>query len=113
MSHVISVELESAHELATRMVPFFKYTSFLMPRTSKRYYKLGERLDMSLTLHDRPSPFYFSTQVTWLFEDRQLPCVLTLLPKDLATGHRLNYLTHKHKSEYGKLFRSLLNSCAT
>ena len=51
--------------------------------------------------------------MTWLFENRQLPCVLTLLPKDLATGHRLNYLTHKHKSEYGKLFRSLLNSCAT
>ena len=113
MSHVISIDLESAHELATRMVPLFKYTSFLMPETSEHYYKLGERLDVSLTLHDRPCPFYFSTQVTWLFENRQLPCVLTLLPKDLATGHRLNYLTHKHKSEYGKLFRSLLNSCAT
>lgn len=87
MSHFISIELESAHELATRMVPLFKYTSFLMPETSNRQYKLGEGLDISLTLHDRPSPFYFSTKVTWLFEDSQLPCVLTLLSKDLATGH--------------------------
>lgn len=114
MSRIISVELHSTYELAERMVPFFNYTSLLIPELNTCQRKLEDVFNVSLSLHELPAlSFHFSAQVSWLFEGKQWPCVVSLLPEDVATGHRLRYLTHQHKAEYGKLFDGLLNSCLT
>ncbi|RXS44461.1 hypothetical protein EST55_03015 [Idiomarina sp. 29L] len=114
MSKSVRIDIDSVRELAARTVPFFKYTSILVTELDDGDYVLGKSVDVELFLPDiAASPFHFSAQVSWLFDDKSFPYVISLLPQDIATGHRLSYLTNQYKAEYGKLFDSLINSCAT